>query len=125
MRQVTQGTPMVTSLPPRPSRAVLTLLAVLLGLSGLLGAALTAAPARAASLVQVGSFGSNPGNLAMYGYRPDGLASGRPLVVLLHGCTQNANDYFSNSGWRKYADQWGFALVLAQTSSANNSSICL
>ncbi|WP_326822215.1 extracellular catalytic domain type 1 short-chain-length polyhydroxyalkanoate depolymerase [Streptosporangium sp. NBC_01756] len=115
---------MVTSLPARPSRAALVLLAVLLGLSGLVGAALTAAPAQAASLVQVGSFGSNPGNLAMYSYRPDGLAGGRPLVVLLHGCTQNAGGYFSNSGWRKYADQSGFALVLPQTSGANNSSSC-
>ncbi|GAA3515334.1 poly(hydroxyalkanoate) depolymerase family esterase [Streptosporangium album] len=96
----------------------------LLGLSGLVGTALTAAPAQAASLVQVGSFGGNPGNLAMYSYRPDGLASGRPLVVLLHGCTQNASGYFSNSGWRKYADQSGFALVVPQTSSSNNSSSC-
>jgi poly(hydroxyalkanoate) depolymerase family esterase len=115
---------MATSLPARPSRAVLTLLAVLLGLSGLLSAALNATPAQAASLVQVSSFGSNPGNLAMYGYRPDGLANGRPVVVLLHGCTQNASGYFANSGWRKYADQWGFALVVPQTSSANNSSSC-
>ncbi|GLW07070.1 feruloyl esterase [Microtetraspora sp. NBRC 13810] len=115
---------MVTSLPARPSRAVLTLLAVLLTLTGLAGTALTATPARAASLVQVTSFGSNPGNLAMYGYRPDGLPNGRPLVVLLHGCTQNAGGYFANSGWRKFADQWGFALVVPQTSSANNMSSC-
>ncbi|MBB6549704.1 alpha/beta hydrolase family esterase [Nonomuraea rubra] len=81
-------------------------------------------PARAASLSQVASFGTNPGNLTMYAYRPDGLASGRPLVVLLHGCTQNAAGYFASSGWRKYADQWGFALVLAQTGSANNSASC-
>ncbi|MFD0851487.1 alpha/beta hydrolase family esterase, partial [Actinomadura adrarensis] len=74
--------------------------------------------------MQVPSFGSNPGNLAMYAYRPDGLPSGRPLVVLLHGCTQNASGYFANSGWRKYADQWGFTLVLPQTSSANNASSC-
>jgi poly(hydroxyalkanoate) depolymerase family esterase len=115
---------MSPSLPARPPRAVLTLMAVLLGLSGLFGTVLTATPAQAASLVQVGSFGSNPGNLAMFSYRPDGLASGRPLVVLLHGCTQDANGYFTNSGWRKYADQWGFALVLPQTNSSNNSSSC-
>ncbi|WP_327583638.1 PHB depolymerase family esterase [Nonomuraea sp. NBC_00507] len=101
-----------------------TVLGVLLGLAGLFTTALTTPAARAASLVQVSSFGTNPGNLAMYAYRPDGLQSGRPLVVLLHGCTQNASGYFTSSGWRKYADQWGFALVLPQTSSANNSSSC-
>ncbi|MFC7387099.1 extracellular catalytic domain type 1 short-chain-length polyhydroxyalkanoate depolymerase [Sphaerisporangium rhizosphaerae] len=107
-----------------PARAASFLTAVLLALAGLFGATLTAPPAGAASLVQVGSFGANPGALAMYAYRPDGLASGRPLVVLLHGCTQNASGYFANSGWRKYADQWGFTLVLPQTGSANNSSSC-
>ncbi|MCK2218629.1 PHB depolymerase family esterase [Actinomadura sp. ATCC 31491] len=114
---------MISPLPLRRSWP-LTALGALLALAGLLVATLTAPPARAASLVQVSSFGANPGGLAMYAYRPDGLASGRPLVVLLHGCTQNANGYFTASGWRKYADQWGFALVLPQTSSANNASSC-
>jgi poly(hydroxyalkanoate) depolymerase family esterase len=82
------------------------------------------APAQAATLTQIASFGSNPGNLAMYSYRPDGLPSGRPLVVLLHGCTQDAATYFANSGWRKYADLYGFQLVLPQTSTANNSLKC-
>jgi poly(hydroxyalkanoate) depolymerase family esterase len=81
-------------------------------------------PASAASLTQVTGFGSNPGNLSMYSYRPDGLPAGAPLVVALHGCGQTANEYFTNSGWRKYADLWRFALVLPQTSSANNSSSC-
>ncbi|MCP2327806.1 poly(hydroxyalkanoate) depolymerase family esterase [Hamadaea flava] len=90
----------------------------------LAAAALLAAPARAASLTQVSSFGSNPGSLAMYSYQPDNLASGAALVVLLHGCTQDATGYFTNSGWRKYADQAGFALVLPQQSSSNNSSKC-
>ncbi|MFC6020756.1 PHB depolymerase family esterase [Plantactinospora solaniradicis] len=83
-----------------------------------------AAPARAASLTQVTGFGSNPGNLTMYAYRPDGLPSGAPAVVLLHGCAQNANGYFGNSGWRKYADQWGFALIVPEQKSANNSTSC-
>ncbi|MFG1952578.1 PHB depolymerase family esterase [Micromonospora sp. NPDC048830] len=82
------------------------------------------APAQAASLTQVTGFGSNPGNLAMYAYRPDGLPANSPAVVLLHGCSQNASTYFTNSGWRKYADQWQFALIVAQQPSANNSSSC-
>ncbi|WP_149259262.1 PHB depolymerase family esterase [Actinomadura sp. K4S16] len=81
-------------------------------------------PARAASLTQVTGFGSNPGNLSMYAYRPDGLPSGAPLVVAMHGCTQNARDYFDHSGWSKYADLWKFALVLPEQKSANNYNSC-
>ncbi|HEX6873423.1 MAG TPA: PHB depolymerase family esterase [Micromonosporaceae bacterium] len=85
---------------------------------------ITAVPAHAAGLTQVSTFGSNPGNLAMYSYRPDGLPAGRPLVVALHGCTQSANGYFTNSGWQKYADLWGFSLVFAEQRSANQSLSC-
>ncbi len=80
--------------------------------------------AAAASLVQVTGFGTNPGNLGMYAYLPDTLPSGAPLVVALHGCTQSANDYFGHSGWPKFADTYGFALVFAQTTSANNANSC-
>ncbi|HEX5597060.1 MAG TPA: PHB depolymerase family esterase [Micromonosporaceae bacterium] len=83
-----------------------------------------AGPARAASLTPVASFGSNPGNLALYAYRPDNLPSRAPAVVALHGCSQSANDYFTYSGWRKYADRWGFALLLPEQKNTNNSSRC-
>ncbi|MBV1853134.1 extracellular catalytic domain type 1 short-chain-length polyhydroxyalkanoate depolymerase [Catellatospora tritici] len=87
--------------------------------------AVAIAPAQAAAtLTQVTGFGSNPGALSMYAYRPTGLPTGAPLVVALHGCTQTANDYFANSGWQKYADLYGFALVLPQQSSANNANSC-
>ncbi|MFB7512655.1 PHB depolymerase family esterase [Streptomyces sp. NPDC056144] len=80
--------------------------------------------ASAAGLTQITGFGSNPGHLSMYTYAPDGLPSGAPLVVALHGCTQSASDYYANSGWPKFADLYDFALVLPQTSSANNSNSC-
>lgn len=80
--------------------------------------------ASAASLTQVTGFGSNPGSLSMYTYVPDNLPSGAPVVVALHGCTQSASDYYSHSGWPKYADLYGFALVFPQTSSANNANSC-
>lgn len=104
---------------PRPVSAaatVLSLIAVVLGLSP--------APAQAAGLQQVTGFGSNPGNLQMFQYVPDSLPSGAPLVVALHGCTQSAGDYYSHSGWSKYADMYGFALVLPQTTTANNANSC-
>ncbi|WP_084516907.1 extracellular catalytic domain type 1 short-chain-length polyhydroxyalkanoate depolymerase [Microtetraspora niveoalba] len=73
-----------------------------------------ARPARAASLEKVTGFGSNPGGLTMWVYRPDGMPQGAPAVVALHGCTQTANDYFANSGWRKFADLHRFALILPE-----------
>ncbi|QUH02847.1 PHB depolymerase family esterase [Saccharopolyspora erythraea] len=90
--------------------------------------AVTPAPAQTAvpraALTPVPSFGDNPGALNMYAYLPDGLPDGAPLVVLLHGCTQNATDYFTHSGWPEYADQHKFALVLAEQPAANNPRQC-
>ncbi|MEU6238033.1 PHB depolymerase family esterase [Kitasatospora sp. NPDC047058] len=73
---------------------------------------------------QVTGFGSNPGNLAMYAYVPAGLPAGAPLVVALHGCVQTATDYYRDSGWTKFADLYGFAVVFPQTGPANNSLSC-
>jgi poly(hydroxyalkanoate) depolymerase family esterase len=84
-----------------------------------------AAPARAAAgLTQVSGFGSNPGALRMYSYVPAGLPAGRPLVVALHGCTQNAAGYYAGSGWGKYADLYQAALVVPEQTSANNALSC-
>jgi poly(hydroxyalkanoate) depolymerase family esterase len=82
-----------------------------------------ASPAQAASLTQVTGFGSNPGSLNMYDYIPANLPANAPLVVAMHGCTQSANDYYSHSGWSKYADLWGFALVFAEQPSQSNPII--
>ncbi|MFJ4837062.1 PHB depolymerase family esterase [Streptomyces sp. NPDC088746] len=101
------------------SVAVLTLLAA----HPVSAVAAPAAPA-AAGLQQVTGFGSNPGNLQMFAYTPDNVAAGAPLVVALHGCTQSANAYYTNSGWTKYADLWGFDVVFPQTTSANNALSC-
>ncbi|MEU1938088.1 alpha/beta hydrolase family esterase [Streptomyces coeruleorubidus] len=81
-------------------------------------------PVSAAGLTQVTGFGSNPGNLSMYAYAPEALPADAPLVIALHGCTQSASDYYAHSGWPKFADTYGFALVFPQTSSANNANSC-
>jgi feruloyl esterase len=109
------------------SRRSLPALAVALAaalLAALAVAVPLARPAQAATLTQVTGFGSNPGNLAMYAYRPDSLPSGAPLVVALHGCTQSASAYHQNSGWRELADRYGFAVVYPQQSSANAANAC-
>lgn len=85
---------------------------------------LAGSPAGAASLQPVGGFGTNPGALDMYVYVPDGLPAGAPAVVAIHGCGQDAATYHANSGWRRFADEWGFALIYPQQRQANNSSGC-
>jgi poly(hydroxyalkanoate) depolymerase family esterase len=47
-----------------------------------------------------------------------------PLVVVLHGCTQNARDYDRGAGWSQLADQLGFALLLPEQSRSNNFNLC-
>lgn len=92
---------------------------------GILGAALgLARSASAGTLAQVSSFGTNPGNLTMYKYIPSNLPASAPLVVVLHGCSQTAADYYDNAGWDKLAEEHGFALAVAEQKSANNSSKC-
>lgn len=81
-------------------------------------------PAHAASIEEVNDFGGNPGNLRMYRFVPDGLAADRPLVVALHGCTQNAVDYGTDSGWVGLADEYRFALLLPEQTGANNINNC-
>ncbi|NUP39761.1 MAG: PHB depolymerase family esterase [Streptomyces sp.] len=99
-----------------------TLLATLL--VALIATFLTPGRAAAASLQEVTGFGSNPGALRMFRYVPDGLPSGRPVVVALHGCTQDASGYGTGSGWLQFADRWGFSVVLPQQQSSNNASNC-
>lgn len=102
------------------------LVSVLTGVvTAIAGFAVTTLPVHAAAtLTQVTGFGSNPGNLAMYSYRPTDLPANAPLVVALHGCTQSAADYHSHAGWQKYADLHRFAVIYPQTSSANNGNSC-
>jgi poly(hydroxyalkanoate) depolymerase family esterase len=81
------------------------------------------AAAAAPTLTQVTGFGSNPGSLNMYSYLPANLPANAPLVLALHGCTQSGTDYYSHSGWSKYADLWGFAVVFPEQPSASNPII--
>lgn len=69
-------------------------------------------------------FGSNPGSLRMLTYVPPGLQPGAPLVVVLHGCGQTADDFDRGSGWTKLARQHGFAVLYPEQSHSNNSHGC-
>jgi poly(hydroxyalkanoate) depolymerase family esterase len=66
----------------------------------------------------------NPGKLRARIYLPAGLAPGAPLVVVLHGCTQDAAVYDHGSGWSRLADRHGFALLFPEQQRANNMNLC-
>ncbi|MGA0532752.1 alpha/beta hydrolase family esterase [Hansschlegelia sp. KR7-227] len=70
------------------------------------------------------SFGANPGALRMLSYAPPGLKPGAPLVVVLHGCTQNAIDYDASSGWSRLAEAEGFAVLYPEQRAGNNAHGC-
>ena len=75
-------------------------------------------------LTRLGEFGSNPGALAGWTYIPENLPAGAPLVVVLHGCTQNAAGYDRGAGWSTLADRYGFAVLLPEQQRANNANLC-
>ena len=75
-------------------------------------------------LHEISDFGSNPGNLRMFSYRPSTLADNPALVVVLHGCTQTAAGYDLGAGWSTLADRYGFALLLPEQQRSNNPNGC-
>ncbi len=75
-------------------------------------------------LREVHAFGSNPGNLRMFSYRPQNLAENPALVVVLHGCTQSAAGYDLGAGWSTLADRYGFALLFPEQRRINNPNGC-
>ena len=66
----------------------------------------------------------DPGNLRGRFYVPAGLKRPAPLVVVLHGCTQDAAVYDHGSGWSTLADRHGFALLFPEQRRANNPMLC-
>ncbi|MER7891609.1 PHB depolymerase family esterase [Micromonospora sp. NPDC094482] len=99
----------------------------------LLGAALTAAaltllaavtataPASAASLTEVTSFGTNPSNLRMYLYVPDRVAPRPGLLVAVHYCTGSGPAFHSGTQFASLADRYGYLVIYP---SVTRSSQC-
>jgi poly(hydroxyalkanoate) depolymerase family esterase len=75
-------------------------------------------------LADLAPIGDNPGNLIGRYYAPAGLQGPAPLVVVLHGCTQNAAVYDHGSGWSALADKQGFILLFPEQQRANNPLLC-
>ncbi|WP_328429438.1 extracellular catalytic domain type 1 short-chain-length polyhydroxyalkanoate depolymerase [Streptomyces sp. NBC_00443] len=118
-------TPIRTTATRRPR----TLLAALLPL---LAALLLAAPTAAArpdaadavpsaTLTEVTDFGTNPSNLRMYVYVPDGVTAHPAVLVAVHWCTGSGPDMYNGTEYDTLADQYGFVVVYP---SVTRSSKC-
>jgi len=83
----------------------------------------SASSLRPSRLRELTNFGTNPGNLRMHVYVPDGLAS-PPLVIALHGCPQTADSYDQGTGWSHLADRLGFIAVFPEQQPGNNPNNC-
>jgi len=80
-------------------------------------------PAVEGRMLTYGGFGDNPGRLKMLAYLPSDV-SGRPLVVLLHGCGQTAPAFAADTGWTMLADRLRVPLILPEQMEANNAARC-
>jgi feruloyl esterase len=78
------------------------------------------------TLLQIDSFGTNPGNICMFVYQNKNLndSSLKPLVVVLHGCSQNAKDVAELTGWNKLSDINNFMVMYPQQKFSNNPNSC-
>lgn len=77
-----------------------------------------------AQLQQISGFGTNPGNLNMYLYAPSNMPASAPVVVAMHGCTQTATQFATETGWNTLANQHKFYVIYPEQLSSNNSSRC-
>ncbi|MFM2286757.1 MAG: hypothetical protein RLZZ543_2254 [Bacteroidota bacterium] len=91
-------------------------------LLGLIGCLHHSLPAQ---LQAVSNFGSNPGELRCFIYVSKTLPSTPvPLLMVLHGCGQTAEEVANQSGWNKLADSLGMIIVYPQQHLMNNPSRC-
>ncbi|MCE2681964.1 MAG: PHB depolymerase family esterase [Cryomorphaceae bacterium] len=74
------------------------------------------------SLVAVPEFGANLGSLECL-IQPTSTKN-RPLILVLHGCTQSAQEAISVSGWDALAKENDFFLLAPQQRIGNNPNRC-
>lgn len=75
-------------------------------------------------LAELGTVGDNPGRLSGRLYVPADIIGAAPLIVVLHGCTQNAALYDHGSGWSALADKHRFILLFPEQVAGNNPMLC-
>jgi acetylxylan esterase len=87
------------------------------------------APAQAASLQQVSSWGASgvPSYIAMFIYVPDKLATNPPILVVSHYCSGDAAGVFSEAksgGIVAASDQYGFIMIYPQNHLPGTTRNC-
>ncbi|MER7366513.1 extracellular catalytic domain type 1 short-chain-length polyhydroxyalkanoate depolymerase [Nonomuraea wenchangensis] len=82
---------------------------------------ISAPPAASAQLTEVTGFGTNPTNLRMHLYVPDGVGTRPALLVAVHYCTGSGPAFYSGTEFASLADQYKFIVVYP---SATRSGSC-
>ncbi|MEV0994473.1 PHB depolymerase family esterase [Nonomuraea sp. NPDC050202] len=82
---------------------------------------ITAPPAASAQLTEVTGFGTNPTNLRMHLYVPDGVGARPALLVAVHYCTGSGPAFHSGTEFASLADRHKFIVVYP---SATRSGSC-
>lgn len=77
-----------------------------------------------ADFIEFENFGDNPGGLNASYYAPDSKKTSPALVVLLHGCAQQAESLAQQSGLLGLAKLHKFALLMPQQEVSNNIKRC-
>ena len=80
-------------------------------------------PAPEQGRVLTGAFANSAGRRSYKTYLPSAhAAQGLPLIVMLHGCKQNPDDFAAGTRMNQLAEEFGFAVVYpAQCGKANVS----
>jgi poly(hydroxyalkanoate) depolymerase family esterase len=76
------------------------------------------------SLQRIADFGKNPRHLKMFVHQLQNIKPGMPVVIVLHGCTQNAKQCARLTGWNELADKNGFVVIYPEQRSWNNPAKC-
>lgn len=83
------------------------------------------APKRGQPGMQHDTYRCAAGTRAFKTYVPDLRGEpARGLVVMLHGCTQNADDFAAGTGMNAQADAHGFIVVYPEQSRGDNAQTC-
>ena len=83
------------------------------------------APVPAAARFTAATFSNPAGSRAYKLYEPAGRATGpRPLLVMLHGCTQDPDDFAAGTRMNELADRHGLLVAYPAQASAANGMRC-
>ncbi|TEB36506.1 alpha/beta-hydrolase [Coprinellus micaceus] len=66
------------------------------------------------------NFGTNPTNVAIYVYKPANVKNNPALLLALHGCGGTAQQFYSATQYKQFADQRGFLILYGSAANDMN-----